>query len=129
MPKSPSWILTIDSQFSASHSLRNYGGKCEALHGHNFGVSIRVRGSKLDPKTEILVDFTDLKRELATVLKLLDHKHLNEAEPFTAINPSSENLSRFIYQKMEQALEPYGVRMVSATVTEKPGQSATYTEE
>ncbi|MGE4298440.1 MAG: 6-carboxytetrahydropterin synthase QueD [Desulfovibrionaceae bacterium] len=123
------WKLTVRAEFAASHSLRNYGGKCEALHGHNFGVELTVSGDRLAPDTDILVDFTVLKRDLKEVLDLLDHTHLNEVPPFDAVNPSSENLARFIYRTIRPRVEAAGARMESVTVAERAAQSATYWEE
>jgi len=124
------WRLTVDEAFSASHQLRNYNGKCEHLHGHNFGVTVEVEGNRLDPKVEILVDFGDLKRLTREVLADLDHVHLNDLPAFTEHNPSSENLARHIYRALADrlaALTPYAsIRSVS--VSEKGSSRATYME-
>ena len=122
------WRLTVRDEFAAAHSLRNYGGKCEAVHGHNFQVAITVEGETLDPATEILVDFKELKQALKQVLQGLDHHMLNEAEPFLEANPSSENLARYIYRALVPTAEAHGVRMHEVTVSERGPQSATYRE-
>ena len=129
MPEKGKWKLTVRAEFAAAHCLRNYGGKCEATHGHNFGVELCVSGDRLAPDTDILVDFTVLKRDLKDVLELLDHKHLNEVTPFDTVNPSSENLARFIYRAVRPRVEDAGARMESVTVSERAAQSATYWEE
>lgn len=126
MPR-PLWQLTVKSSFCAAHALRHYQGKCEHLHGHNYGVDVVVEGEKLSPDTELLMDFGDLKRLLKEVLDTLDHTHLNEVPPFDQRNPSSENLARHIWQQIATRL-PEGVRMVSVTVAEKDMQAATYME-
>lgn len=123
------WRLTVRSDFSAAHALRNYGGKCESPHGHNFSVEAVVQGENLTPDTELLVDFSLLKRDLKSVLELLDHKDLNATPPFDRINPSSENLSRFIFQKLAPLAAGRGVKLHNVTVGEKAAQSATYYEE
>ncbi len=122
------WRLTVREAFSASHQLRNYCGKCERLHGHNFEVAAVVQGDALAPDTGMLMDFKDLRAALKGVLEGLDHRHLNEAPPFDAINPSSEHLARHIFQGLAAAL-PAQVSLVSVEVQEKPGQSATYFED
>lgn len=122
------WRLTVRSEFAAAHALRHYKGKCEALHGHNFSVEAVVEGETLTPDTELLVDFSDLKRDLAAVLEIVDHKNLEEVQPFDRINPSSENLSRFIYQQLAPKVNERGVRLYSVTVSERAIQSATYME-
>jgi len=126
------WRLTVRSDFAAAHALRNYCGKCENMHGHNFAVEAVIEGASLTTDTEIVLDFKILKQELKGVLELLDHKMLNEVPPFDVQNPSSENLSRFIYQHLAEALQnrddTNGVRVHSVTVSEKAAQSATYME-
>ena len=116
------------SEFSAAHALRHYKGKCEAIHGHNFSVEAVVEGDTLTPDTELLADFSDLKRDLKEVLSALDHKDLGQVPPFDAINPSSENLARYIYKNMEPRIQARGVRMHAVTVSERGPQSATYME-
>lgn len=123
------WRLSITEDFAASHQLRHYEGKCERMHGHNFGVEAQVEGDTLTEKTEMLVDFKVLRKHLKEILKELDHHHLNEVACFTERNPSSENIARFIYKELQKRLEGLGVEVASITVSEKPQQSATYFEE
>jgi len=122
------WRLAVRSDFSAAHALRNYRGKCEALHGHNFSVEMVVEGGSLQDGAELLVDFAVLKARLNTVLEGLDHRVLNESAPFDALNPTSENLARHIWQSLARIMEEPGVRLHSVTVGEKAGQAATYME-
>jgi len=122
------WKLTITQDFSSSHQLRNYGGKCENMHGHNFGVEVAVEGDKLDDRVQYLVDFKELKRHTKAVLDKLDHKHLNEVPPFDEINPSSENIAMFIYKELKPTL-PGSVRLTEVSVSEKDSSKATYWEE
>ncbi len=122
------WRLSVRSEFSAAHALRNYNGKCESTHGHNFSVEAQVEGAALSPDTEILVDFSLLKAALKTVLEDLDHKDLSVTPPFDRLNPSSENLSRHIHQRLSPLVRDYGVRLCSVTVAERGIQSATYAE-
>lgn len=122
------WRLTVEEAFSASHQLRHYEGKCERMHGHNFGVVLVVEGETLTPDTELLVDFKVLRGHLKAALEALDHRHLNEVECFAERNPSSENIARFLYHDVAARLAGSAVRVASVTVSEKPGQSATYFE-
>ena len=122
------WRLTITQDFSAAHQLRNYGGKCENMHGHNFGVEVAVEGDKLDERVEYLVDFKELKKRTKAVLELLDHKHINDVPPFTEINPSSENLARFIYRELVDNM-PENVSLAQVSVSEKDSSKATYWED
>lgn len=123
----PTWNLTVCSEFCAAHALRHYKGKCERLHGHNYGIKIVVGGHELIPDTELLIDFTELKAILKDILEPLDHRYLNNIPPFDQINPSAENLAKYIWQNVKKRL-PSNVYMVEATVAERNIQSATYME-
>jgi len=122
------WRLTVRSDFSAAHALRHYQGKCESPHGHNFSVEATIEGDRLTPDTELLVDFSLIKKDLKAVLDTLDHTDLNVTPPFDTINPSSENLSRHIFKELAPLVAPHGVRLHSVTVGERAAQSATYYE-
>ncbi len=123
------WRLEVRGEFSASHQLRNYNGKCEQMHGHNFGVCVAVEGKTLTEDTQLLVDFKVLKTHLREIVEDLDHHHINEVPPFTEQNPTSENLARYIYQAMAQRLGNLPAKVVSVSVSEKPAQTAIYREE
>ncbi|WP_446423869.1 6-pyruvoyl trahydropterin synthase family protein [Mailhella sp.] len=122
------WRLTIRGEFASAHALRHYQGKCESLHGHNYAVEMVVEGETLTPDTELVVDFTVLKKELRAELASIDHINLNDFPPFDRINPSSENLARYLYRRMQERLADMPVRMYSMTVGETAIQSATYME-
>ena len=121
------WKLTVCDDFCAAHALRHYQGKCENLHGHNYAVELSVQGSQLIEKKEFLFDFGDLKALLKEAISPFDHAHLNAIQPFDAINPSAENIARYIWQRVAPKL-PQHVRMHSVTVAEKDKQSACYME-
>ncbi len=127
--KKGKYRLNVKGEFAASHNLRHFAGKCEALHGHNFAVEFAVEGDTLAPKTELLVDFGVLKMELKRAIAPLDHAYLNEVPPFDVQNPSSENLARYIYKALEPRMLELGVRIIWVTVAERAIQSATYFEE
>lgn len=121
--------LTVVREFSASHQIENYCGKCEELHGHNFGVEVVVRGENPDPSTGMLLDFKILKQTTNDVLDTLDHKHLNKLEIFKGISPSSEHIARYVFGEIKARLAAYDVVLQEVTVSEKAGQSATYYED
>ena len=91
--------LTVHTHFAAAHNLMNYQGDCENLHGHNWKVEVTVaaRGTE---QAGLGIDFKILKRETKRILDLLDHKYLNELHPFRDISPSSENIARFLFEKL-----------------------------
>lgn len=120
------YYLQVEDDFASAHQLREYKGKCENLHGHNWRVMVRVKGERLDG-TGMLLDFGILKRLVKDTLDRLDHKFLNETPPFDRINPTSENLSRHLFEEMGRAL-PDGVLVHDITVWESEKCAAIYSE-
>ncbi|MEW6088851.1 MAG: 6-carboxytetrahydropterin synthase QueD [bacterium] len=119
--------ITIKTNFSAAHCLMGYEGKCSSLHGHNWLVEISVLAENVD-NLGIGIDFFILKKESEEILKELDHKNLNEIPYFKEDNPSSENISRFIYQNLKSKIEKEKVRMNWVKVSETLNNSVTYWE-
>jgi 6-pyruvoyltetrahydropterin/6-carboxytetrahydropterin synthase len=119
--------LTIESQFAAAHQLRGYKGKCEALHGHNWRVQVTVSSERLDDIGMVL-DFHELKSITGEVLASLDHAFLNDVFPFTEINPSSENMAKWIYESIRKKILKKNCDISSVTVWENETSSATYYE-
>src|SRR5947209_14248507 len=95
--------VTVEESFAAGHYLRNYKGKCENPHGHNYKVLVTLRGQELD-KAGLLLDFKDLKGALREVIERLDHQMINEVDPFKVVNPSAENLARYFYDETNTRL-------------------------
>ncbi len=119
--------LMIESQFAAAHQLRGYRGKCEALHGHNWRVQVTVSSDRLND-IGIAIDFHDLKAISNEVILSLDHSFLNEVFPFTEINPSSENIAKWIFESIKKKIEGETCNLSSITVWENETASATYYE-
>lgn len=119
--------LMIETQFSAAHQLRGYKGKCESLHGHNWRVQVTVSSEKLND-IGIALDFHELKAMTAEVTASLDHAFLNDVFPFTEINPSSENIAKWIHESLKKKVESHQCNMTSVTVWENETASATYYE-
>lgn len=115
--------IFIEDTFSASHYLRDYKGKCESPHGHNFKVRVEVEGEVKE--NGMVMDFEDLKKILKEILSLLDHKDLNSIPPFLEKNPTCEHIAEFLMEKLEEKL-PSGIKPVLVMVEEKPGQGAIY---
>src|SRR6266403_2154346 len=102
--------VMIERNFSSAHQLRGYKGKCENLHGHNYKIEIYARGRELI-NISLLVDFVELKEAADDLVAYLDHKNLNELEPFvTEQNPSAENVARFILKRLAARYSKYSSR-------------------
>jgi 6-pyruvoyltetrahydropterin/6-carboxytetrahydropterin synthase len=110
--------ICVEHTFAAAHALRNYYGKCENLHGHNYRVQVGMEGDEVDQETGMLFDFAALKRELRATSDYLDHQNLNELKPFDEINPSAENIARFICEDVQKRLESGRVAFVRVWETD-----------
>jgi 6-pyruvoyltetrahydropterin/6-carboxytetrahydropterin synthase len=119
--------LKIITQFAAAHQIRGIEGGCERLHGHNWKVEVFVSGDKLD-ENGLLIDFRDIKDKTDALMEELDHKFLNELEPFITLNPSSENVSRYVYEALSRQLNTDTIRISKITVWESDFACASYTE-
>jgi 6-pyruvoyltetrahydropterin/6-carboxytetrahydropterin synthase len=122
--------VTVDDTFAAGHYLRNYKGKCENPHGHNYKIRVTLAGAELD-KAGLLLDFKDLREVMKHVIERLDHQMINDIEPFTVINPSAENLAKYFYDESNTRLKNVTsgrVRVKNVTVYETDTTTATYSE-
>ncbi len=120
--------LTVLGEFEAAHFIDGYAGKCQRLHGHNWTVEARVCGRELD-RLGMLIDFKLLKTELNRVLDELDHRYLNELDAFSTINPTAENLARYIFERLaaSEIFKSEAARLLSIKVNESPRSGVVYT--
>ena len=122
--------VTVEDTFAAGHYLRNYRGKCENPHGHNYKVRVTLYGEELD-RAGLLLDFKDLKDVMRDTVNRLDHQMINDLEPFTVLNPSAENLAKYFYDETQAKLRVATngrVRVKDVTVWETDTTTATYFE-
>lgn len=117
--------LKIITEFSAAHNLRNFRGKCEALHGHNWKVEVVVSGEELDG-SGVVLDFAEVKAATSEVMSEIDHRYLNELPFFIEHNPSSENIARYIFQRLQEKITDERVRVQRVTAWESQDACATY---
>ncbi len=122
--------VTVEEDFSSGHYLRNYKGKCENPHGHNYKVRVTLAGAALD-ETGLLLDFKLLKQVLKPIIYRIDHQMLNDLEPFTTLNPSAENIAKYFYDETNRYLAgatASRVRVKACTIWETGTATATYYE-
>ncbi len=119
--------VSVEESFSAGHALRGYKGKCENPHGHNYKVRVTLEGPALD-SVGLLYDFVHLKQIIHQVIHAVDHKFLNDLPPFDVINPSAENIAKYLYDEASKQMrqQPNGARIASITVWETDQTAATY---
>ena len=122
------YTLMVETRFASAHQLCGYKGKCENLHGHSWKVQVFVTTDSLN-HISLAMDFTDLKRIAAEIVDPLDHACLNNIPPFTEINPSSENLAKWVFDSLKPKVTCYQVKVKAVTVWESDTASATYSED
>ena len=118
--------VTIESHFSSAHRLRHYNGECERLHGHNWKVQVSVAAKELND-LGMVIDFKDLKAETKKLMDILDHEYINEIPPFTEINPTTENICKFLFDELSKTVNTDRVRVSKIAVWESPNSFAIYT--
>ena len=122
--------VTVEDSFAAGHFLRNYKGKCENPHGHNYKVRVTLQGRELDA-AGLLLDFKQLKDVMKPTIGYLDHQMINERKPFDVLNPSAENLAKYFYDETNSKLKSVTNGRVSVkdvTIWETDTTTATYSE-
>ena len=118
--------VSVEQTFAAGHALRDYKGKCENVHGHNYRVRVTIAGEQLDA-AGLLVDFVDIKRLMGGAIEYLDHRFINDLAPFDEINPSAENIAKYFYDKVSVGLKnEVPVRISAIQVWETDTSSAGY---
>lgn len=116
--------IKVEGNFSSAHNLRCYKGKCEELHGHNWKVEVEACAKNLN-RSGMVLDFKVLKNKLNSVLEKLDHAYINRIPYFKKVNPTSENIAKYIYDELSAKIS--GLK--SVTVWESENSSATYYDE
>jgi 6-pyruvoyltetrahydropterin/6-carboxytetrahydropterin synthase len=119
--------LKIITQMACAHQLREFEGRCEHLHGHNWKIEVVVTGEELEPNG-ILIDFKKIKTATGKVIDELDHTFLNDMDYFKDVNPSSENIARYIFKALGRALDTQKARVSRVTAWESDTACASYTE-
>lgn len=118
------FTVNVEVDFCASHIIVGHPGKCANLHGHNWKVQACVQARTVND-IGISIDFKDLKSELNAIIDPLDHRHLNDLEPFQNLNPTAENISRYVYQELKPQL-PEHVTLTSIILWETDRSNVTY---
>ena len=119
--------ISVEKSFSSAHFLRNYSGKCKAIHGHNWLIKVTMQSPALD-ESGMVLDFGVLKQELARVCGGFDHVLLNDVPPFDHLNPTAEQLAKFIFEELSKCLSNGERSISSVKIWETPTNVAEYRE-
>jgi len=117
--------LKVITQFAAAHQLREFRGKCERLHGHNWRIEVILTGEKLN-NAGLLIDFKEVREATDGILENLDHSFLNELPHFRDQNPSSENIAAYIFESLSSRLNNNQIKVTKVTAWESDFASASY---
>jgi len=119
------YTISVRTSFSAAHHLRGYEGACERAHGHNWLVEVFVEGEELN-ETGMVLDFRKLRASLSSVIEKLDHSDLNDLEIFKTVNPTSENIAKYIFDSMTKEINDPKLYVSKVTVGETDSTTASY---
>ncbi|WP_026834977.1 6-pyruvoyl trahydropterin synthase family protein [Eubacterium xylanophilum] len=137
--------ISAEAYFDSAHFLAGYDGRCGNIHGHRWRVIAEIKGDKLTEEGQtrgMLIDFSDLKKDLFELVDSLDHHFVIEKgtlrpktmealaeEGFDVIElpfrPTAEEFARYFYDRMSER----GHNMARVTVYETPANCAIYTGE
>jgi 6-pyruvoyltetrahydropterin/6-carboxytetrahydropterin synthase len=117
--------VSVEYTFAAGHALREYKGKCENIHGHNYKVQLVVAGERLD-SAGLLMDFGEMRRGIRGIVDRLDHQFLNDLTPFDKLNPSAENIAKYFYDQLDPQIRGRGLHVQAVTIWETDTTSATF---
>jgi len=122
------YTLKIVTDFAAAHALRDYSGECSRLHGHNWKLEVEVKASALD-NAGMGVDFKVIRNAAKSLVGTLDHRYLNDLEPFNNINPTAENIAAYCYRGLSKTLNNDRVHVCAVTIWETERACVRYSEE
>jgi len=129
MPKTNArYQLKVITDFASAHTLRDYPGACSRMHGHNWKVELEAVANKLD-NVGMGVDFKVLKQAARDVGGRLDHRYLNDLEPFKETNPTAENIAAYMYREISNRINSDTIKVTALTLWETERACVRYSEE
>ncbi|OUX18264.1 MAG: 6-carboxytetrahydropterin synthase QueD [Gammaproteobacteria bacterium TMED257] len=120
------YTLTTFVEFSSAHVLNGHEGACKRMHGHNWKVEVEVCGNKLD-NIGMVIDFKEIRNKTNDVVNQLDHRFLNDLDSFKEINPTAENIAKYIYTELSIILNKKQVEVKSIKLWETDKSAVTFT--
>lgn len=103
--------ISVKGHIAAAHYLRGYEGKCKDLHGHTWKIEVVFENDILD-SIGMVADFAVLKKELNDFLSTIDHVCLNDLDYFKAVNPTTENIAKYIYEQFKVKIADLPIKYV-----------------
>ncbi|MBL1277323.1 MAG: 6-carboxytetrahydropterin synthase QueD [Ectothiorhodospiraceae bacterium] len=121
------YTLKVVSDFASAHTLRDYPGACSRMHGHNWKVEAEVEASRLN-NVGMAVDFKAIRQQVRKLTDILDHRYLNDIKPFDMINPTAENIAKFLFNGLAEVLDDENIRVKAITLWETERACVRYEE-
>ena len=122
------YTLKILTDFASAHTLREYPGACARMHGHNWKVEVEVEATRLD-EIGMGVDFKVTKQATREIAERLDHRYLNDLDPFKEVNPTAENIAAYFHRELSGQLNQPELKVSSVTLWETERACVRYSEE
>ena len=97
------------------------------MHGHNWTVEAKVEGNKINT-IGMVIDFKDVKKSLSEIISKLDHRFLNDIEPFKEDNPTAENISKYIYKELSKNINTDNIKVSEIKLWETNNSAVIYSE-
>ena len=97
------------------------------MHGHNWKVEVEVSGNVLD-NIGMVLDFKDIRNSTNDIVNKLDHSFLNDLEPFKKINPTAENIAKYIFSELSKVVNNNETKIKSIKLWETEKSAVMYTE-
>ena len=119
--------LVVKKEFSSAHVLHGHPGDCKRMHGHNWIVEAKVEGNNIN-KIGMVIDFKDIKNILSDIISKLDHRYINDIEPFIDNNPTAENISKYIYKELSKNINTDNIKVSEIKLWETNNSAVIYTE-
>ena len=119
--------LIVKKEFSSAHILNGHPGDCKRMHGHNWTVEAKVEGNKINT-IGMVIDFKDIKKSLSEIISKLDHRFLNDIEPFKEDNPTAENISKYIYKELSKNINTDNIKVSEIKLWETNNSAVIYSE-
>ena len=98
------------------------------MHGHNWKVEVEVAANELDA-IGMGMDFRVIKQASREIAQRLDHRYLNDLEPFTQVNPTAENIAAFFHHELSAQLNNDQVKVHAVTLWETERACVRYVED
>ncbi len=125
MSKDCLYRVGVRAEFSAAHYHQGAEESCRRLHGHNYRVEVEIASPVLEGG--MVTDFGEIHGHLDQAIADWDHRVLNEVDDFSRTEPTTEAISRRLYNRLA-ALFSGPARLCRVTVWETDNCWASYEE-